>query len=307
MKPKIAFLGTGIMGCRMAANLLKAGFPVAVWNRSVSKSSALVAQGAVVAETPPTAVAGAEVVFTMLADGPVVEAVLFDAVGTDTAVVDALAPGALVIDCSSIDPATARDHGARLAERGVDYLDAPVSGGPSGAEQASLAIMVGGSHEAFARGEEILTHLGRPTHVGGIGAGQTAKLANQIIVALAIGAVAEGLLLAAAGGADPVAVRQAMTGGLADSLVLQIHGGRMIERRFLPGGPTRMHLKDLKNILATAKDVNLELPLTRQIHDLFESLAKAGGGDYDHSAILLEIERRNAPARLNDREDILPG
>ena len=301
MTSKIAFLGTGIMGAPMAANLIKAGYAVAVWNRTAEKTRPLAGLGATGAESPAEAAKGAAVVFTMLSDGAAVGEVLFE-----RGVADALEAGALVIDTSSIEPGRARDHAARLKDAGIGHLDAPVSGGPSGAEQAALAIMVGGEPDIFARGEEFLTRLGRPTHVGPPGAGQLAKLTNQIIVGLTIGAVAEGLLLASAGGANPAAVRQAMNGGFADSLILQIHGQRMLDRTFLPGGPVRMHLKDFNNILATAGELGLELPITRQVHALFESLAARGGADYDHSAVLLELERMNAPARLGDAPDTLP-
>lgn len=301
MKPRIAFLGTGLMGAPMAANLVKAGHPVAVWNRSPEKTRDLAALGAEVADSPGAAAKGAAVAVTMLSDGAAVTELLFA-----RGVADALDKGALVIDSSSIEPARARDHAERLAARGVGHLDAPVSGGPSGAEQAKLAIMVGGTAEDYARGEAVLGALGRPTHVGPPGSGQLAKLANQTIVGLAIGAVAEGLLLAARGGADPAAVRRAMFGGFADSLVLQIHGERMLERRFLPGGPARMHLKDMNNICATAADCGLELPLASRMRALFQSLVDHGGAGYDHSAVLLELERLNAPARLGDAPDTLP-
>lgn len=301
MKPNVAFLGTGIMGGHMAANLLAAGYPVTVWNRSPGKAAALAARGARVAGSPAAAAEGAAVLFTMLSDGPAVTDVLFE-----RGAADALAAGALVVDTSSIEPARARDHAARLRARGIGHLDAPVSGGPSGAEQGTLAIMVGGGPDDFARGEAALACLGRPTHVGPPGAGQLAKLSNQVIVALALGAVAEGLLLADCGGADPAAVRRAMTGGFADSLVLQIHGERMLERRFVPGGRAAMHLKDLNNVLDAAREAGLDLPLTRRIQELYQGLAERGGGDYDHSAVLLEIERLNAPARLGDKPDTLP-
>jgi len=301
MKPRITFLGTGIMGAPMAGNLVKAGYPVAVWNRTPAKTQALGEMGATVGESPAAAAEGADIVFTMLADGAVVGDLLFV-----DGVADALPRGGLVIDTSSIEPARAREHAARLATMGIGHLDAPVSGGPSGAAQASLAIMVGGEGADFSRGRDVLACLGRPTHVGSSGAGQVAKLANQVIVALAIGAVAEGLLLASRGGADPAAVRQALLGGFADSLVLQIHGERMIERRFLPGGPARMHLKDLDNVASAAKEAGLSLPLAESVRQLFQSLVDHGGSGYDHSAILLEIEKLNAPARLGDQADTLP-
>jgi 2-hydroxy-3-oxopropionate reductase len=300
--PSIAFLGIGLMGRPMAANLLAAGYPVSVWNRSPGKTAPLAEAGARAAETVAEAVGGAEVVFTMMSDGAAVGEVLFGAAGA----APAMAKGALVIDCSSIEPSRARDHAERLRARGVGALDAPVSGGPSGAEAASLAIMVGGSEADCARGEPVLEALGRPLRVGPAGAGQLAKLANQIIVGLEIAAVAEALLLASQGGAEPARVREAMSGGFADSLVLQIHGERMLERKFLPGGAARIHLKDFTNIVAEAEACGLDLPFSRTALELFKSLVERGGGGYDHSALLLELEHRNPPARLGDAPDELP-
>jgi 2-hydroxy-3-oxopropionate reductase len=198
-----------------------------------------------------------------------------------------------------------------LAGRGIGHLDAPVSGGPSGAEEATLAIMVGGTEADFVKGRPLLEALGRPTHVGPPGAGQLAKLANQTIVGLAIGAVAEALLLAGEGGADPAKVRQAMTGGFADSLILQIHGERMLDRTFLPGGPAAMHLKDMRTVMAEAEALGLELPLAGAVTDLFERLVDTYGPRVDHSGLLLEVERRNPGHRLSGtgpeaREDKLP-
>lgn len=298
----IAFFGTGLMGAPMAMNLLQAGHRVTVWNRTPEKARAVVEAGARPAENAPAAAQAAEVVFTMLSDAAAVHEVLFE-----HGVADVLRHGALVVDCSSIPPAAAREHARDLGERGILHLDAPVSGGPSGAEAATLAIMVGGEDGAFARGRPLLEALGRPTLVGPAGAGQTAKLSNQVIVALAIGAVAEGLLLAEAGGADPAKVREAMTGGFADSAILQIHGQRMMERTFVPGGPARVHLKDLRTILDAAGESRLRLPLSQAVAKLFEDLVEHGGGDYDHSAVLLELERLNAPVRLGERPDTLPG
>jgi len=297
----IAFLGTGLMGAPMAANLLAAGFEVTVWNRTAAKAQPLVARGARLADTPAAAVAKTDATVVMLSDGPAVDDLL-DSQG----VADALPAGALFVDCSSIPPKTARRHAERLGARGVGYLDAPVSGGPSGAAGASLAIMVGGSEADFARGAPLLKAMGTPTRVGPPGAGQTAKLANQTIVGLAIGAVAEGLLLADQGGADPAKVREALTGGFADSKILQIHGQRMLDRTFIPGAAARVHLKDMATILDAAAEAGLSLPLSQTVHDLFRDLADRGGAGYDHSALLLELERRNPPARLGDKPDTLP-
>ncbi len=303
---RIAFLGLGIMGLPMARHLLQAGHELSVWNRSPGKAEALGGEGASVATTPAAAASGAEVLFTMLTDGKAVAEVLFE-----QGAAEALAPGGLLIDCSSIAPKEARAHALRLEAMGRRALDAPVSGGPSGAEAASLAIMVGGSPKALEIGLPLLQHLGRPTAVGPAGAGQVAKLANQIIVALAIGAVSEGFLLAAAGGADPAAVQQALRGGLADSLVLQIHGERMIERRFLPGAAAQVHLKDLRNVLDEAKDLGLHLPLAEAMEALYAKLVETRGPRVDHSGILLEIERLNAQppysgVRLGDKDDVVP-
>lgn len=297
----IAFLGLGLMGQPMAANLLQAGHALTVWNRSPGKTAALLAAGAREAATPAAAVAGAEVVFTMLSDGKAVGDLLFA-----QGVAAAIAKGALVIDCSSIAPAEARAHAARLAEAGIGQLDAPVSGGPSGAEAATLAIMVGGTAADWERGRPLLEALGRPTLIGPPGCGQVGKLANQIIVGLAIGAVAEALLLANESGADPAAVRKAMTGGFADSLILQIHGQRMLDRTWLPGGACAMHLKDMDNALSEAGSLGLTLPLAERTRELFAKVVETRGPGVDHSGLLLEIERLNPGHRMGEGADTLP-
>lgn len=286
----IAFLGTGLMGRPMAANLIRAGHRLRVWNRTRAKTEPLVEMGAHTADSPADAARGCEVVITMLSDGPAVADVLFEQ-GT----ADAIADGTVVIDMSSIPPPTARDHAQRLARRGIVHVDAPVSGGTGGARDATLAIMAGAEPEAFERVRDLLSVLGRPTHVGPPGSGQLAKCCNQAIVAVTIGAVAEALLLAAAGGADPAAVREALSGGFADSRVLREHGQRMLKRDFEPGGPVRLQSKDLKTALAAA---DVDLPLTKAVDELFDALGEHGGLELDHSALLLELERMNAPLRL---------
>ncbi len=301
MTLRIAVLGTGLMGAPMAANLLEAGHQVTVWNRTQAKTEPLVARGAHAAQSPTQAAAEADAVVTMLENGPVVTSVLFD-----SGAAESLSPGALVIDMSSIPPATARDHATRLEAAGAAHLDAPVSGGTVGAEAGSLAIMVGGRREDFDRAKDIFAPLGRATLVGPHGAGQIAKLANQIIVGVPIGAVAEALLLAAAAGADPAAVREALRGGHAESRILEQHGQRMIDRTFLPGGRGQIHLKDMNTIVEAARDAAIELPLSEATRELFQELVDGGGGGYDHSALLLALERRNAPARVGTAPDKLP-
>lgn len=287
-KPNIAFLGIGLMGLPMAGHLIAAGYGVTAWNRTRAKAEAL--SGAIVADTPAEAVAGADLVVVMLENGPIVEQVLF---GGEGAACHGLRRGALVVDMSSIKPAEAQDHASRLAAQGVDHLDAPVSGGTIGAEQATLAIMCGGTEAAMARAAPLLACLGRAVLVGPSGAGQLAKLANQMIVATNIAAVAEAMAFASAGGADPGKLREALQGGFADSRVLDLHGARMIARDFATKGRTVTHLKDLDNARATAETLGFTAPVLDLTADLFRSLTKHHG-DPDHSALILEIERRNA-------------
>ncbi len=284
----IAFLGTGLMGAPMVRRLLDAGFAVTAWNRDIAKAEALRPDGAAVATTAASAVEGASVVFTMLSDGNAVGDVLFS-----QGVAEALAPGAVVIDCSSITPEAARDHAARLGERGIRHLDAPVSGGVVGASAGTLAIMAGGSADVVDALSDVFSALGRVTHVGPSGTGQLAKLGNQQIVAITIGAVAEAMMLVEAGGGSPEAFRRAIRGGFAESRILEIHGQRMVERNFGGAGPSRLQLKDLNNIVAEAKSLALTLPLTEAVRAEFAAFVEDGNGDTDHSGLLLQLERKS--------------
>jgi 2-hydroxy-3-oxopropionate reductase len=299
--PRIAFLGTGLMGGPMAANLLKAGFSVTAWNRTLAKAEALRPAGATIAPSAAAAAEGADVVITMLESGSIVETVLFEA-----GVVAALKLGSLAIDMTSAEPQRARAHAERLGTLGIGYLDAPVSGGTAGAKAGTLAIMAGGSEADFERAKPIFAAMGRPSRVGPAGSGQLAKLCNQIIVSVTIAAVGEALLLAAAGGADPAAVRQALTGGFADSKILQIHGGMMLERNFVPGGPAWTLRKDGRTILAAAREAGLTLPIAERDAALFEQLCGHGGEKYDCAAVLLELERMSSGQRLGTKPDRLP-
>lgn len=294
--PRIAFLGIGLMGRPMATQLIKAGYPVTVWNRSADKARALSGQ-AEVAESAAQAVAQADRVITMLENGEAVSQVLFE-----RGVAEAIPPEALFIDMSSIAPETAKQHARTLQARAVGYIDAPVSGGTVGAQQASLSIMAGGSVVDLASARPLLEILGRVTHIGPAGSGQLAKLANQAIVGITIGAVAEALLLAARGGADPQAVREALLGGFAGSRILELHGRRMLDRDFEPGGPSRIQLKDMRMILDQARTEELTLPLAQQAFQGYRSLIALGEGELDHSALLLQLEHLNQ-IRLNDSPD----
>ncbi len=288
---RIAFLGTGLMGGPMARRLLAGGFSLTVWNRTPGKAEALVEAGAKVAAAPAEAVAEAEVVITMLKDGPAVEDLLFQ-----QGVAEAMRPGTLFLDMGSIAPTEAKEHARRLAEGKVRCLDAPVSGGTKGATAGELAIMAGGSPEDFAAAEPVFAPMGRATHVGPLGTGQLCKLANQIIVAITIGAVSEAFILAGAGGADRAKVREALQGGFASSRILNEHGLRMVERDFEPGGPAKFQTKDLRNALAAAKEADLDLPVTRLLHELFADMTSGPLAESDHSALLVHLEQHNGLA-----------
>ena len=286
--PSIAFLGTGLMGAPMCQNLLSAGLPLTVWNRSLAKAEPLAKRGAVVADSPQSAVTDADVVITMLSDGPAVSAVMFE-----QGAADAIREGVTHIDMSSIGADEAIEHAKRHAERGVRYLDSPVSGGTRGASAGELAIMSGGDAETFAAMQPVFAALGQATHVGPNGCGQLAKLANQIIVAITIGAVSEAFILAGGGGADRAKVREALQGGFASSRILTEHGQRMVDRAFEPGGPAKFQLKDLHNALSAADRLDLELPITKLLHGLFDAMVQSGKGDMDHSGLLTHLEALN--------------
>jgi len=282
---KIAFLGTGLMGAPMARRLAQAGYDISVWNRSLEKAGPLAPHGAIVCASPAEAARGADLVITMLTDGPAVGEVVFD-----RGVAEACAGDATILDMSSIRPAEARDHSNRLAQRGRRHIDAPVSGGTRGAEAGTLAIMAGGDEAVFNELKPVLQVLGRPVRVGPSGAGQLAKLANQAIVGIAIGAVAEATLLVSEGGGDLPAFREALKGGFADSTILQQHGERMEKRDFAPGGRSSVQLKDLDNVLREAEALGLELPLVKALRDRYKRLSgPLGKGDLDHSALFLEL------------------
>lgn len=298
---KVTVLGTGIMGTPMARNVAKAGFAVTVWNRTASKAERL-SDVAEIAATPAAAVAQADAVITMLENSAVVTELLFGGGGAAAAAPE----DCLFIDMSSIQPSVARDHAALLEKTNKRHLDAPVSGGEKGAIEATLAIMAGGRKDDLSRAEALLESMGSLTHVGDHGAGQVAKLANQAIVAVTIGAVAEALLLAQEGGCDPVAVRSAIMGGFATSRILDLHGQRMLERNWVPGGPLRMQLKDLNNVMEVARDAGLTLPLTEKAQQAFAALNDdMAAGNQDHSAYLLWLEALNDGKRLGQGEDRL--
>ncbi|MCZ8336860.1 MAG: NAD(P)-dependent oxidoreductase [Burkholderiaceae bacterium] len=287
---RIAFLGIGMMGLPMARRLCEAGHAVHAWNRSRDRAEPLAAAGATVHDAARAAVDAAELVISILADGAVTGSVLFDASSGAAA---AMRPGTLVVDMASIRPAEPRDHAARLAALAVAPADAPVRGGPLGALAGTLAIMAGGDAPDVERARPVLATLGRVTHVGPHGAGQLAKLANQMIVGITIGAVAEALLLCEKGGADPAKVREAISGGFADSRVLQVHGQRMVERDFAPRARMTVQLKDMRNALATASEIGLQAPVTALFEALYADAVAHGFADLDHSGLFAELAARN--------------
>ena len=283
---KIGFIGLGIMGRPMALNLKKAGHELTVPERA-SLTDEIRAAATVVADAKAVA-AASEVVILMVPDTPDVEQVLFGANG----VAEGLKSGTLVIDMSSISPTATKDFARRVNAKGCDYLDAPVSGGEVGAKNAALTIMVGGPKPAFERALPLFQAMGKNiTLVGeGNGAGQTCKVANQIIVALNIQAVSEALVFAAKAGADPAKVREALMGGFANSRILEVHAERMIKRTFAPGFRIRLHQKDLNLALNSAREMGMSLPNTALAQQMFSAVAGAGGADLDHSALVQAIE-----------------
>lgn len=280
----VALIGLGRMGAPMARRLLDAGLRLTVWNRTPDKAAPAVARGATLAVS--AAAAGqADIVITMLENGAVVDELVTQHLSPS------LRPGAMLIDMSSIPPDLARTHAAALAARGVGYLDAPVSGGTKGAADGTLTILAGGQAPDFERARVAFAPLGTPHHVGAHGAGQTAKLVNQAIVAVTIGAVAEGLHLARRCGLDAGVLRHALAGGFADSRILREHGRRMVESDFTPGAANTIFLKDLNTIAAVSADVGVRLPLVEEITDAYRQLVAGGHAQDDHASYILTLEQ----------------
>jgi len=285
----IAVIGTGIMGAPMAARLVAAGFAVTVWNRSVAKTAPLHDHGARVAASAVEAVRDAELVICMLSSGSVCDEILLGEHG----VIAAMRADAILVVMSSISVETARGHAHAAAQRGIAYLDAPVSGGEKGAKDGTLAIMAGGEASTVEALRPVFDCLGRVTHVGPHGSGALTKLANQLIVASTICAVAEALTLAERGGANPAKVREALLGGFADSTVFRQHGLRMVEGDFAPGGPAKYQVRDTSTALAFAKTCGLTLPVSVEVDRLFQAMIDHGDGELDHSGVILELARMN--------------
>lgn len=287
MAEKVGFIGLGIMGGPMARNLVKAGYELVLYNRTREKAEDLAGDGAAVAESPKEAAEQSDIVITMLPDSPQVEEVLAGEDGVFEGVKD----GSLIVDMSTISPVVTRELAERAGERGVSMLDAPVSGGDVGAQQGTLSIMVGGSEEDFARAKPLFEVMGKTmTHVGPIGAGQTAKACNQIIVALNIEAVSEALVLGSKAGVDPAKILDALSGGLAGSAVMEAKREKMLGHDFDPGFRIELHHKDLGIALAAGREYGVSLPVTAILDQMLESLKAKGRGDRDHSAILTLIE-----------------
>jgi 2-hydroxy-3-oxopropionate reductase len=283
---KVGFIGLGIMGRPMAGHLADGGHELFVFDLNPPPQE-LLGKGVKACKSGKEVAQAAEVIITMVPDTPHVGAALFG----ENGVAEGLSPGKIVVDMSSISPIETKKYAQRINELGCDYLDAPVSGGEVGAKAASLSIMVGGPEAAFEKVKPLLEKMGKNiTLVGGNGDGQTTKVANQIVVALTIEAVAEALLFASKAGADPAKVRQALMGGLADSRILNVHGERMIKRTFDPGFRIELHQKDLNLALQGAKALGVSLPNTATCQELFNACAANGGSAWDHSGVVKALE-----------------
>ena len=286
-KLKLGFVGLGIMGAPMAGQLVKAGHEVFIATRSKVPQE-LTSSAAIQCASPAEVAQKADIIFTMVPDTPDVEKVLFG----DKGVAAGLSKGKVVVDMSSIAPIATKEYAKRINALGCDYLDAPVSGGEVGAKNATLSIMVGGDEAVFNKVRPVLDLMGKNINlVGGNGDGQTAKVANQIIVALNIEAVAEALVFASKAGADPAKVRQALMGGFASSKILEVHGERMVKRTFDPGFRIELHQKDLNLALNSARALGVSLPNTATAQELFNSCSAHGGKAWDHSAMVKALEK----------------
>jgi len=281
---KIGFIGTGLMGAPMIKNLLKSKNKISIFNRTIKKAKKLEKYGAIVSINIDQLVKDKDVIITMLTDDKAVNEIIsnkfLNNINTKTT----------VIDMSSTKPITALNNYKKLKKLGVDFLDAPVSGGTKGAENASLAIMVGGDKNIFQKNLKILNLLGTPNYVGKASSGQATKLANQIIVGITIGAVSEAIILCKKLGLNLQNVLKALEGGWADSKILQTHGLRMIKNDFKPRGKVSSQLKDMENILITAKMNSLNLPLSKIIRNMYKELSKKGYNNLDHSYLYKEIK-----------------
>ena len=285
---KICFIGTGLMGFPMAKNLLKKDLSIKIFSRTLAKAKPLEEFGGTITKSISEAVKDTDIIFTMLSDDDAVEKVL----GSQE-LLNNLKPSSTVIDMSSIKPKIAIKYGDLLSKKNVSFLDAPVSGGTIGAEEGSLAIMVGGDQKVFDNVFDILKIMGNPTLVGPIGSGQVSKLANQIIVGITIGAVAEAITLCEKAGVDANKFIKALSGGFADGKILQNHGKRMIDKDFSPKGKVSTHLKDMNNIIECASGFNTQLPISNLIQSMFKSLVDQGNANDDHSALYKEIKNIN--------------
>jgi len=285
--PTIGFIGLGIMGKPMARNLMKAGYPLVVHNRSRAAVDELSKEGAQAADSAQKVAARSELLITMLPDSPDVELVY----AGENGVFAGAKAGMLLIDMSSISPVVARKLAADAEKRGLDMLDAPVSGGEAGAISATLSIMIGGKPSAVERAMPIFQALGKNiVHVGDAGAGQVTKATNQMVVGTTIAIVSEALVLAAKAGVDPAKVRQALLGGFAQSKILEAHGQKMLERNFKPGFRIRLHEKDMKIALSTGSEYGVPLMVTSQVAQMMTAMKSMGNGDLDHSGLVKFVE-----------------
>lgn len=289
MAEKIGFIGLGIMGKPMVRNLAKAGYELVVYNRSQGSTDEIAGEvtEATAAESPREVADQVSTVILMLPDSPDVDDVVFGKNG----VLEGLNDGDLLIDMSTIAPATARSVAEAAAKRGAKALDAPVSGGDKGAIAGTLSIMVGGDADAFDRAKPLFEAMGKTiVHVGDAGAGQTVKSCNQVVVAIAYAAVSEALVLGAKAGVDPAKIIEVLNGGLAATKVMEMRGASMVDHNFAPGFRVDLHRKDLAIALASARNQQVSLPTTALVSQLFDALSATGRGDLDHSAFITLIE-----------------